>query len=59
MPTTVFKTIMFDSKALLAWGAHVDGAAALVKMRGYEALSSPVSRSIFFFVRKNIVRPAS
>ncbi|RDL41612.1 uncharacterized protein BP5553_01591 [Venustampulla echinocandica] len=55
MLTTSVKTIMGDSEQLLAWGTHVDGAAALVKIRGNEALSSPVSRSMFFFVRKNMI----
>lgn len=59
MLTMKFKTIMFDSKTLLAWGAHVDGVATLLKIRGHEALGSPVSRAIFFFVRKNVVRSAS
>lgn len=49
------KTIMCDSEELLAWGIHVDGAAALLRIRGSEALSLPLSRSMFCFVRKNIV----
>jgi hypothetical protein len=46
---------MFDSNTLPAWGSHVDGAAALVKIRGHMELTSPLSRSLFSFVRKNVV----
>lgn len=37
-----------------AWGAHVDGALALLKLRANH-LDSPLSRSIYFFILKNVV----
>ncbi|KAK2759852.1 hypothetical protein FQN54_002586 [Arachnomyces sp. PD_36] len=46
---------MCDSKAPPAWGAHVDGAAALVKHRANMVLDTPLSRGLFLFVRKNVL----
>jgi hypothetical protein len=38
-----------------AWGTHVDGALALLKLRATH-VDSPFSRSMYFFVQKNVVR---
>jgi hypothetical protein len=46
---------MCDSTTLPGWGMHVDGAAALIQVRGHGMLNSPLSRSLFFFVRKSVV----
>lgn len=37
-----------------AWGTHVDGALALLKLRATH--DSPFSRSMHFFIQKNVVR---
>lgn len=37
-----------------AWGTHVDGALALLKLRAIHG--SPFSRNMHFFIQKNVVR---
>ncbi|KZL80607.1 c6 zinc finger protein [Colletotrichum incanum] len=50
-----YETMLRDPSTTLAWGAHVDGAAALVKFRGISEAHSSLSRSMFWFVRRNLV----
>jgi hypothetical protein len=38
-----------------AWGAHVDGALALLKLQANH-VDSPFLRSMYFFIQKNVVR---
>lgn len=45
-----------DPDTMPAWGAHVDGAAALVKFRSTSEVHSFLSRTMFWFVRKSVVR---
>ncbi|KAH6874444.1 hypothetical protein B0T10DRAFT_586429 [Thelonectria olida] len=50
-----YETILQNQNTPPAWGAHVDGAAALVKFRGTSEVHTPLSRSMFSFVRKSVV----
>ncbi|CEI70787.1 unnamed protein product [Fusarium venenatum] len=50
-----YETISRDPDTTQSWGAHVDGAAALVKFRSTIEAHSPLSRSMFGFVRKSVV----
>jgi len=47
---------MFDSEALTAWGSHVDGAAALLRVRGKELLTTELQCKMFLFIRRSAVR---
>jgi len=38
-----------------AWASHVQGAVALVKLRGREQLRNPISRRLFEAVRAHMV----
>ncbi|KAI8410830.1 hypothetical protein FOFC_10689 [Fusarium oxysporum] len=49
-----YETMTGHSSMPSAWGAHVDGALALLKLRANH-LDSPFSRSIYFFILKNVV----
>ncbi|KAF4636114.1 hypothetical protein G7Y89_g1971 [Cudoniella acicularis] len=50
-----YETITFDLEVLSAWGSHVDGAAALLRVRGKEQLSTPLQCNMFLFIRRNAV----
>ncbi|KAM5357465.1 hypothetical protein ACJZ2D_016231 [Fusarium nematophilum] len=50
-----YETILQGPTAPSAWGAHVDGAAALVRFRGGSKVHSSISRGMFCFVRKSVV----
>ncbi|KAG9232228.1 C6 zinc finger protein [Amylocarpus encephaloides] len=50
-----YETITFDSEVLSAWGSHVDGAAALLRVRGKEHLSTRFQCNMFLFIRRNAV----
>lgn len=54
----ITQTIVFDVKAISAWATHNDGAAALLRVRWKQNLLTPLSRNMFFFIRRNIVRIA-
>lgn len=43
------------SSSQSAWGAHIDGAVALVKLRGIRGMQSSLSRTMFWFLRKGVV----
>ena len=47
---------MWASDTPPAWGVHVDGARALIKLRGISDSRSSLSRGLFRFVRKSVVR---
>ncbi|KAK2482305.1 hypothetical protein H9L39_04097 [Fusarium oxysporum f. sp. albedinis] len=49
-----YETMTGYSSMPSAWGAHVDGALALLKLWANH-LDSPFSRSIYFFILKNVV----
>ncbi|KAL2067745.1 hypothetical protein VTL71DRAFT_15841 [Oculimacula yallundae] len=51
-----YETMTFNQKALPAWGTHVDGSMALVKNRGSENFSTPLSRLMFLFVRRSAIQ---
>ncbi|KAH7127954.1 C6 zinc finger protein [Dactylonectria estremocensis] len=50
-----YETTVWDSNEPPAWGAHVDGAAAVMKLRTKNKLHTSVSRSLFFFIKKSVV----
>ncbi|KZL67593.1 C6 finger domain protein, partial [Colletotrichum tofieldiae] len=50
-----YETMLRDPDTTPAWGAHIDGAAALVKFRGISEVHSSVSRSMFWFIRRSVV----
>jgi hypothetical protein len=45
-----------DPNVSPTWGAHVDGAAAILRLRGVRDMNSPLGRGLFSFVRKSVVR---
>lgn len=51
--------MMWSSRTPPAWDSHVDGAAALVKMRGETNFHVSLSCDLFRFVRRSVVSPAS
>ncbi|KAH7310062.1 C6 zinc finger protein [Rhexocercosporidium sp. MPI-PUGE-AT-0058] len=51
-----YETITFNPEALPAWGTHVDGAMALVQKRGNQNFSTPLSRMMFIFIRRNALQ---
>ncbi|KAH7176944.1 C6 zinc finger protein [Dactylonectria macrodidyma] len=50
-----YETTVWGSGETPAWGAHVDGAAAVMKLRTENKLHTSVSRSLFFFIKKSVV----
>ncbi|KAI3573532.1 C6 zinc finger protein [Fusarium oxysporum f. sp. albedinis] len=50
-----YETMTGPTSLPSSWGAHVDGAAALVKLRANSNLHSLLSRHLFCFVRKSVV----
>ncbi|CCF31906.1 C6 zinc finger protein [Colletotrichum higginsianum] len=50
-----YETMLGDPNTPSAWGAHVDGAAALVKFRNAKGVHTSLSRSMFRFIRRNVV----
>ncbi|KAH6679957.1 hypothetical protein F5X68DRAFT_263657 [Plectosphaerella plurivora] len=50
-----YETMLRDPELPPTWGAHVDGAAAVLKFRGIGDLHSPLTRRLFSFVRKSVV----
>ncbi|KAF5254101.1 hypothetical protein FANTH_983 [Fusarium anthophilum] len=49
-----YETITGHLSMPSAWGTHVDGALALLKLQATH-VDSPFSRSMYFFVQKNVV----
>ncbi|KAF4448230.1 hypothetical protein F53441_8337 [Fusarium austroafricanum] len=49
-----YETMTGQSCMPSAWGAHVDGAQALMKLRANN-LDTPLSRGMFAFIRRNVV----
>ncbi|KAK1979189.1 C6 zinc finger protein [Colletotrichum cereale] len=50
-----YETTAQDPTTASAWGAPVDGAAAIVKFRGMSQVHSTLSRSMFWFLRRSVV----
>jgi hypothetical protein len=52
------QTVTFNSNAnLSSWSRHVDGALALIQLRGVGQLRNRIGRSIFLHLRTEIVGP--
>lgn len=47
--------MIWDLDSSLAWGTHLDGAAAVAKMQVASHSNSVLSRSMFGFIRKGTV----
>jgi hypothetical protein len=52
------QTVSSTQKSDSAWTAHINGAVALVKLRGTEQFQNPVSLNLFRAVRSHMVRLA-
>ncbi|KAH6971224.1 hypothetical protein BKA56DRAFT_636125 [Ilyonectria sp. MPI-CAGE-AT-0026] len=50
-----YETMVWSSSEPPEWRAHVDGAAAVVKLRTENKLHTSVSHSMFFFIKKSVV----
>ncbi|KAI9751848.1 MAG: COPII subunit [Chaenotheca gracillima] len=55
MLLAVFEMIVPSTKIRPAWGNHVDGAVALIEMRGPKQFETEVGRSLFFAVRWKMI----
>ncbi|RFU23577.1 hypothetical protein B7463_g12761, partial [Scytalidium lignicola] len=51
----LFESIASERGNVLAWGAHVDGAVQLVKLRGKKQLRTKVGNSLFNTVRNQMI----
>ncbi|KAH8819700.1 hypothetical protein F5884DRAFT_23244 [Xylogone sp. PMI_703] len=51
----LFESIASERGNVLAWGAHVEGAVQLVKLRGKKQLSSKIGHSLFVTVRNHMI----
>ncbi|RDW73766.1 hypothetical protein BP5796_07208 [Coleophoma crateriformis] len=50
-----FETITLEQTNVLAWGAHIDGAVQLVRMRGKKQLRTRVGSALFLVVRTQMI----
>jgi len=52
----IFETVTgCDQRSMAAWAEHINGAAALVKLRGLEQLRTPVGRRMFVQVTSSLL----
>lgn len=52
----LFEQITSCRSNLMGWGSHVDGAVALIRMRGKKQLRTAVGKGLFITVRTQMVR---
>ncbi|KAF1963629.1 hypothetical protein CC80DRAFT_397724 [Byssothecium circinans] len=52
---SLYETITSTNDTIKGWGSHVDGAVALMKLRGTEQFKDPMSHAVFRAVRTMMI----